>query len=193
MAAEAPHIDVILLLDSDGKRIYGKYSGEKYATAEQQSEFEKNLYSKTKNTHARTEAEIILLNKQIIVYMFSTDVYLYVGGDHNENELILATMLSALYDTLDTMLRHQVDHRNIMDNLGIVLMTLDELVDNGVIMEHDSSVIVSHVSSRDGGLGGGGGASRAMGGSSSSGMAGGGGSSSMASMFASATRSLLKQ
>ena len=50
-------------------------------------------------------AEIILLNKQIIVYMYSTDVYLYVGGDQNENELILATMLSALYDTLDQMLR----------------------------------------------------------------------------------------
>jgi hypothetical protein len=103
-----------------------QYAGEKYETMEQQSEFEKNLFGKTKNTHARTEgarllqlprslalcltasfrvAEITLLNKQIVVYMFSTDVYLYVAGDHNENELILATMLGALYDTLDTMLR----------------------------------------------------------------------------------------
>lgn len=58
-------------------------------------------------------------------------------------------------------------------------------------MEHDSSVIVSHVTNKDG-IG-----SRGSGGGSSMAMGGGAGStssaSSMASMFASATRSLLKQ
>jgi hypothetical protein len=81
----------------------------------------------------------VLLNKQIVVHLFATDVYLYAAASQVENELILASVLNAFHETLDTMLRGQIDRRSIMENLEIVMMTMDELVDDGIIMEIDSS------------------------------------------------------
>lgn len=69
-----------------------------------QAEFERSIFSKTRGNQARSDPDIILLNKQVVVYMFATDVYFYVAGDQNENELILS---SVLYETMDatSMLR----------------------------------------------------------------------------------------
>ena len=83
-----------------------QYSGERYETAEQQVEFERNIFSKTRGNQARSDPDIILLNKQVVVYMFATDVYFYVAGDQNENELILSSVLTAVYETMDAMLRY---------------------------------------------------------------------------------------
>lgn len=82
-----------------------QYAGDRYETAEQQVEFERNIFAKTKGNQARSDPDIILLNKQVVVYMFATDVYFYVAGDQNENELILSSVLTAFYETMDAMLR----------------------------------------------------------------------------------------
>ena len=86
-----------------------------------------------------------------------------------------------------------------MENLEIVLMAMDETVDNGMIMENDSAVMIASISNRDGGGsgGGGGGGSGARGAMAAAAAAAQSGSassatSSFASAFASATRSLLK-
>ena len=52
-----------------------QYAGEKYETMEQQSEFEKNLFGKTKNTHARTNTDargytMVYMRKYIYIYMY---------------------------------------------------------------------------------------------------------------------------
>jgi hypothetical protein len=97
--------------------------------------------------------------------------------------------------------RGQIDRRSIMENLEIVLMAMDETVDNGMIMENDSAVMIASISNRDGGSGsgggGGGGGGGARGAMAAAAAAAQGGSassatSSFASAFASATRSLLK-
>jgi hypothetical protein len=85
-----------------------------------------------------------------------------------------------------------------MENLEIVLMAMDETVDNGMIMENDSAVMIASISNRDGGGGsggsGGGGARGAMAAAAAAAQGGSASSatSSFASAFASATRSLLK-
>ncbi len=83
-----------------------------------------------------------------------------------------------------------------MENLEIVLMAMDETVDNGMIMENDSSVMIASLSNRAAG-GGGSGSGGARGAMAAAAAAAQGGSassatSSFASEFASATRSLLK-
>ena len=82
-----------------------QYHGDRYATHEMQAEFERSIFSKTRGSTARSDPDIILLNKQVIVYQFATDVYFYVAGDQNENELILSSVLTAFYETMDAMLR----------------------------------------------------------------------------------------
>ena len=53
--AQVPRVSVVLVLDGDGRRICGKYHGERYETAEQQAEFEKSIFSKTRMSTARAE------------------------------------------------------------------------------------------------------------------------------------------
>lgn len=46
-------------------------------------------------------------------------------------QLILASVLNALYDAVSQMLKKNVEKRFLMDHLDAVLLALDELVDGG--------------------------------------------------------------
>ncbi|EKU21190.1 nonclathrin coat protein zeta2-cop [Nannochloropsis gaditana CCMP526] len=63
----------------------------------------------------------------------------------SQNELILATVLDAFRDAIAMLLRGQVDRRSLLDNLDLLMLTVDELVDGGIILETDSSAIVARV------------------------------------------------
>ena len=54
-------------------------------------------------------------------------------------------MLDGGYEAISTLLREQLDERNILDNLELVLLALDELIDDGVILEIDPKVIKGRV------------------------------------------------
>lgn len=45
-----------------------------------------------------------------------------------QNELILVAVLDAIFDTILTLLRGQFDKRVMMDNLELILLTIDEVV-----------------------------------------------------------------
>eukprot|EP00112_Aurelia_sp_Birch-Aquarium-sp1_P000511 Seg1048.16 transcript_id=Seg1048.16/GoldUCD/mRNA.D3Y31 product="Coatomer subunit zeta-1" protein_id=Seg1048.16/GoldUCD/D3Y31 len=131
----------VAILDNDGERILSKYFDDTFPTIKEQREFEKSLYNKT----SRQNAEIIMLDGLTIVYRSNVDLYFYVMGSSYENELILASVLNALYDSISQMLKKNVEKRFLMDHLDAVLLALDELVDGGVILEADSNNIVQRV------------------------------------------------
>ena len=54
-------------------------------------------------------------------------------------------MLDVIYETVYTVLHGQVDKRTMLDNLELVLLTIDETIDNGHIMEIDTNAVVSRV------------------------------------------------
>ena len=93
-----------------------------------QAELEKKLYSKTKNSNARQEAEIILLDNIVSVYKTGLDTMIFVVGDASENELILTAVLDALYDSLSILLRDQLEKRLLLDNVDMLMLCMDELV-----------------------------------------------------------------
>jgi hypothetical protein len=51
------------------------------------------------------DAEIILFENSLIVYRFNVDVYLYLVGHPDENELMLWKFLSAYYESLMLLLK----------------------------------------------------------------------------------------
>ena len=65
--AEIPRVLNVLLLDADGKRIAVKYFDEEMTTVEQQMAYERQMFQKTSRTNARGEAEIAILDKQLVV------------------------------------------------------------------------------------------------------------------------------
>ena len=51
-----------------------------------------------------------------------------VSSSSEQNELILVGVLDVLYDTVAALLRGQVDKKTMLDNLELVLLTIDEAV-----------------------------------------------------------------
>jgi len=131
----------VLALDMEGKRICAKYFTNDLPTPKEQLPFEKTLFSKTH----RANAEILMWENTIAVYRSCADVIFYVTGGYQENELVLLSVLNAFYEAVSKLLRNQVDKRTMLDNLDYIMLALDELVDGGIILESDPSVIASRV------------------------------------------------
>ncbi|KAF8410994.1 hypothetical protein HHK36_003533 [Tetracentron sinense] len=183
-----PSIKNILLLDSEGKRVAVKYYSDDWPTNSAKAAFEKNVFTKTQKTNARTDvemvmfennifvysfvqdsvtsfkfllsllpylclailsstAEITMLENNIVVYKFVQDLHFFVTGGDDENELILATVLQGFFDAVALLLRSNVDKREALENLDLILLCLDEIIDGGMILETDASIIAGKVAS----------------------------------------------
>lgn len=145
MEGDVPSIKALVVLDGDGKRVVSRHYKADYATTADELAFEKKLFDKTMRTNAKNEAEIIMFDNMVTVFRNSADIWFYIVGCQSENELILVNVLTALYDALATSLRSAPDKRNLMDNFDTLLLTIDELIDGGMILETDPNTIVNRV------------------------------------------------
>ncbi|XP_009795170.1 coatomer subunit zeta-1 [Nicotiana tabacum] len=142
-----PVVKNILLLDSEGKRVAVKYYSDDWPTNSAKIAFEKSIFTKTQKTNARTEAEITMFDNNIIVYKFVQDLHFFVTGGDDENELVLATVLQGFFDAVTLLLRNNVEQREALENLDLILLCLDEIVDGGMVLETDGNIIAGKVSS----------------------------------------------
>lgn len=121
----------MLILDSDGNRLLAKYYDKNvFPTTKEQKAYEKNLFNKT---HRRPDSvtDIIMLDGLTCVFKQNVDVYFYVMGSCNENELLLVNVLNCLFDSLNMILKKDVVSTSLMNNLDIVMLTFDEICDGG--------------------------------------------------------------
>jgi len=134
-----------VLESESGARLVGKYySGEPvFVTKKAQDAFEARLQSKSKQ---QPLAEIMLLDEFTVLYKPAGDCVVFIVGNKEENELLLLLVLNAFRDALDLLLKGQVDKRSMLENLDYVLLTIDELVDGGIVLETEVDEIVQRVS-----------------------------------------------
>ncbi|XP_041038394.1 coatomer subunit zeta-1-like [Carcharodon carcharias] len=137
-------VKAIFIMDNDGERILAKYYDNTYPSVKEQKAFEKNIFNKTH----RTDSEIALLEGLTVVYKSNIDLYFYVIGSSHENELMLVAVLNCLFDSLSQMLRKNVEKRTLLDNMEAVFLAIDEIVDEGVILESDPQPVVQRVALR---------------------------------------------
>ncbi|KAJ4961318.1 hypothetical protein NE237_021228 [Protea cynaroides] len=142
-----PLIKNILLLDSEGNRVAVRYYSDDWPTNTAKFAFEKSVFTKTSKINARTEAEITMIDTYIIVYKCTQDLYFYVTGGDNENELILATVLQGFFDSVSLLLRDSVTKSAALENLDLIYCCIDEIVDGGIILETEAGVIAGKVAS----------------------------------------------
>ncbi|KAL6305141.1 coatomer protein [Sparassis latifolia] len=144
-------VTAFLIIDTDGHRVLAKYyhpkshpqgESKKLTTLKEQRAFEKGLWQKTK----KAGGDIILFDSHLAVYKHSLDLIFYLIGDPTENELMLHSALVAFSDAVHLLLRNQVEKRAVLENLDLVLLCLDETIDDGIIVETDSTTIASRVS-----------------------------------------------
>jgi len=130
------------ILDSDGNRILAKYyDSTVFPTVKEEKKFEKQMFS-------RANADITMINKLTCVYKQNVDLYFYVIGSSQENELILQSVLNCLYEAVSTILRKNVDSTTLLDNLDIVMLAFDEICDEGIPLEMDPQTIAQRVALR---------------------------------------------
>jgi hypothetical protein len=88
----------------------------------------------------------MMVDSHIAVYRNNVDLFFYIVGSADENELILANILNLFYDSISIILkyvnclnlnkvsfiyRNQVEKRVLMDHLESILLALDETIDYG--------------------------------------------------------------
>lgn len=135
-------IKAIMILDNDGNRLISKYYDETFASMKEQKDFEKSLFAKTQ----KANAEIIMLDNLTIVYRSNIDLFFYVVGSTQENEIILVSVLNCLYDALSQILRKNVEKRTLFDCMDACLLAIDEICDSGIILETDPSQVAQRAS-----------------------------------------------
>ncbi|KAL2016540.1 hypothetical protein VTK56DRAFT_3434 [Thermocarpiscus australiensis] len=155
-------VNAILILSSeDGSRIFTKYYTPPHQTTSQpagappaassqnpypdktsQTRFEKALLQKT----AKQTGDILLFDNRIVLYKMESDVAIYVVGSLDDNEILLYNVLLALRDSLHLLFKQSVDKRTIIENYDLVSLAIDEICDDGVVLETDPTIIVQRCS-----------------------------------------------
>ncbi|XP_055079505.1 coatomer subunit zeta-2 isoform X1 [Periophthalmus magnuspinnatus] len=138
-------VKAVFILDNDGTRLLSKYyDPELYPTMKEQKNFERNVFNKTH----KADNEIAFLEGMTIVYKSSIDLFFYVVGSAQENELMLMSVLNCLFDSLSQILRKNVERRCLLDNMEGVFLVVDEIIDGGVILECDPQQVLQKVNYR---------------------------------------------
>ncbi|CAM0882910.1 unnamed protein product [Alopecurus aequalis] len=141
-----PSVKNILVLDSEGKRVAVKYYSDEWPSLSSKLAFEKSVFVKTQKTGAKAEeADVVMLDGYIVVYKSIEDLHFFVTGGDEENELILASVLQGFYDAVVVLLKKIVDKKTALENLDLIFLCLDEVVDGGIVLETDATVIVEKV------------------------------------------------
>ncbi|KAI9171406.1 coatomer zeta subunit [Paramyrothecium foliicola] len=146
---------VLILSSEDGSRILAKYyspphsatgnsktSTNPYPDLKSQKAFEKGLLDKT----AKQTGDIVLYDNRIVLYKLESDVMIYIIGSVDENEILLYNTILAIRDSLHLLFKQSVDKRTIVENYDLVSLAIDEIVDDGIILETDPTIVVQRVS-----------------------------------------------
>uniref|UniRef100_A0A3Q4MJG8 Coatomer subunit zeta n=1 Tax=Neolamprologus brichardi TaxID=32507 RepID=A0A3Q4MJG8_NEOBR len=138
-------VKAVFILDNDGNRLLSKYyDPELYPSMKEQKTFERNVFNKTH----KADNEIAFLEGMTIVYKSSIDLFFYVVGSAQENELMLMSVLNCLFDSLSHILRKNVERRCLLENMEGVFLVVDEIIDGGVILESDPQQVLQKVNYR---------------------------------------------
>ncbi|KAH8704838.1 putative coatomer subunit zeta [Talaromyces proteolyticus] len=151
---------VLIMSTEDNSRIYAKYfspphppagvspsatdypGANPYPTVKEQKAFETGLMEKTN----KQSNDVILYDNRVVVFKVESDVMLYVVGSGDENEVLLYNVVLSLRDALGILFKGATDKRTIIENYDLVTLAIDEIIDDGIILETDPVLIASRVS-----------------------------------------------
>ena len=138
----------IIILDNDGKRVWANYYDPAiFETRNDQLKFEKNLFVKTSKTKA-DDVDVAMLDNLTILYKPAVDLFFYVLGGPRENELLLLSVLNCVIDSISQILRKNVEKSVLYDNMESIMLALDEICDNGIVLECDAVAVADRVGIR---------------------------------------------
>lgn len=139
-------IKAVTVLDESGRRLFGRYYDQEYfPTNKDCLQFETALLKRTKKPLDNNDEMIDHFDSYTVVGQKAIDIYIYIVGDANENELTLTYILQSVMDALNSITQQgqMLDKSQVMQNYNKVLIIFDEAVsDNGVILEANSTRLI---------------------------------------------------
>jgi len=166
--ASLPSITSLVILDNEGKRIAAKYYSLEWCVLvsprkplnlntylscayrknpQKQVAFEQAIFNKT--NAATQELDVIVLEHNLVVYRNAIDFQVYAVAPKFENEVILAAVLQALHGALTTLTSGVMEKHVLLEHFDECMLTFDELIDDGFILETDPDIICNRVSMQD--------------------------------------------
>lgn len=146
-------IQAVLVMNSSGGLIFGKYfsgpstpaASKKLAAPEAQRELEASLFDATKQTSS-TNFDMVQVKDHNVVFVSKEDLIFYVVGDVSENPMVLFMALQTLTGTLSEFQDLQIlDARQLEDKYELLVLTVDEMIDDGILLETNSMAIAESV------------------------------------------------
>jgi len=146
----------LLVLDSDGQRLAVKYTSlakkELWVGSKAQLAFEKKIISKLpKPSAARSEVDVAVIDEYTILFQACNDVIVCAVASPTENELVVMQLVEGIFATMSSItqgssfLSSGLTKQLVLDGLADVLFILDEVMDDGIIMETDEDKITARV------------------------------------------------
>jgi len=149
----------VMLLDNEEERIFAKYYIPEFADVKRQKVFEKILLGKIKAASGTTKAadgsapvqssdgNILLYEQHTVVYRSEADITLMVFGSIDENEVVLHSVMTCIHEALQVLLKCSgaIEKRLLLESYDALVLVVDEVIDDGIIMETNSSNLVPDV------------------------------------------------
>ncbi|OEH74901.1 coatomer zeta-2 [Cyclospora cayetanensis] len=152
---ESPlRLTCLLVLDADGERICVHYPqippalGPQgpYVDFEAQRRLEGLLHQSLLKIRGMTEADALQAEGEVAVGLPVGDVFLFaVSPEASANELLLLEVVEALRSVLASLCSGTISRQALIDNLDSVMLALDQILDQGLLLETNPSAILARV------------------------------------------------
>lgn len=130
----------VVVLDNEGKRIIAKYYNNQKTSLDtnaQQKWFERQLFIKSNKQGGSSntkplnvyENDIMTVENYVALFRCYADMTIYLLGDKDDNELVLAQVLDCVHDCWDKIFKHSIERKSLINNMTAVILVIDELVD----------------------------------------------------------------
>ena len=129
-----------LILDNDGNRIVSRYYDQSVGDVAHQKAFEMSLMKKM-----RKQSAFFLHEGFLVMFANWGDCYVVMCVSEDQHELLLESVFQTATETLGAVLGGQTSKVAVTNNFDYVLIALDELLDDGLILQLDSSAILDQL------------------------------------------------
>ena len=154
-------VNGVIVVDNEDNRVFAKYYVPEFTDPKRQRILEKAVMAKilaaagvVKTTDGSppvastaSDGNILLYEGYAVVYKTDADITMMVFGSIDENEVVLYSVLTCIYESLQTLLKCSgaIDKRLLLESYDALVLVIDEVIDDGIIMEVNSSNVCPDV------------------------------------------------
>ena len=142
----------VVVLDKEGGVLISKYYNAPDLTHAKMEEFNQRLHKKKSRftDSSMYHNNFFSIDHFVAFFREYDDLSVFVLGTQNDNELILSDVLDTIHEVLDTCFARGINRKSLTENMVKVILTIDELVDEGIILTTELDEILDRINHQGG-------------------------------------------